>query len=297
MKGIILAGGRGTRLAPITKAVCKQLLPIYDKPMIYYPLTNLMQAGIRDILLISTPEDQGRFAQLLGDGNQWGIEISYAIQYEPRGIADAFLIAEEFIGNDRVALILGDNLFYGHLLKRTLQEAKEQHEGAKVFGYEVVNPSRYGVLEFHETGEVKGIIEKPARPPSRYAVTGLYFYDTQVVDIAKALKPSPRGELEITDVNNVYLQRGELNCHLLDRGFAWLDTGTPDAMQKAAHYVQTIQERQGIKIGCVEEIAFEMGFIKEKELTALAEALSPSEYGDYLSKLTSSGVNAFVGGK
>lgn len=297
MKGIILAGGRGTRLAPITKAICKQLLPIYDKPMIYYPLANLMQAGIRDILLISTPEDQGRFFQLLGDGANWGIKISYAVQEEPRGIADAFLIGEEFIGKESIALILGDNLFYGHLLKRTLQGAKEHHEGGKVFGYEVVNPDRYGVLDFYETGEVKGIIEKPAHPPSRFAVTGLYFYDHHVVEIAKSLKPSPRGELEITDVNNAYLQRGQLHLHLLDRGFAWLDTGTPDAMQKAAHYVQTIQERQGIKIGCVEEIAYEMGFIHEKELLALAEALSPSEYGDYLLKIPHFGSYALVGGK
>lgn len=297
MKGIILAGGRGTRLAPITKAVCKQLLPIYDKPMTYYPLANLMQVGIRDILLISIPEDQGRFTQLLGDGNQWGIEITYAVQNEPRGIADAFLIAEEFVDEDSVALILGDNLFYGHMLKRTLQEAKEHHRGGKIFGYEVVDPSRYGVLDFHETGEVKGIIEKPVRPPSRFAVTGLYFYDLEVFEIAKTLKPSPRGELEITDINSAYLQRGELNCHLLDRGFAWLDTGTPDAMQKASQFVQTIQERQGIKIGCVEEIAFEMGFIDEKELSILAVALSPSVYGNYLFKLMSSDTHAFVGGK
>lgn len=270
--------------------------------MIYYPLANLMQAGIKDILLITTPEDQGRFFQLLSDGSQWGIHLTYAIQDEPKGIADALLVAEEFIDGDSIALILGDNLFYGHLLKRTLQVAKEDLDGAKVFGYEVVNPSRYGVIAFDENNQVQAIIEKPAQPPSRFAVTGLYFYDHHVVDIAKGLKPSARGELEITDVNNAYLQMGKLNCHLLDRGFAWLDTGTPDAMQKAAQYVQTIQERQGIKIGCVEEIAFEMGYINEKELHQLAEALSPSDYSKYLSRVLLSseagtqGLNAFLGG-
>lgn len=296
MKGIILAGGLGTRLYPITRAVCKQLLPIYDKPMIYYPLANLMQAGIREIMLISTPEDKGRFQQLLGDGSQWGVQLSYAVQEVPRGIADAFLLAETFIGNEPVALILGDNLFYGHHFKDILKEAMGHQQGALVFGYEVQNPGRYGVIDFNRDHSVKQIIEKPAVPPSRYAVTGLYFYDPQVVEIARQLEPSPRGELEITDVNNAYLKRGELSCQLLDRGFAWLDTGTPDAMQKAAQYVQTIQERQGIKIGCIEEVAYEMGFISADELSQLASELAPSEYGNYLARLLGSHSLSLTGG-
>ncbi|NGX37670.1 MAG: Glucose-1-phosphate thymidylyltransferase 1 [Chlamydiae bacterium] len=284
MKGIILAGGRGSRLYPITKATCKQLLPIYDKPMIYYPLSNLMQAGIRDILLISTPEDKSDFQKLLKDGSQWGISISYDVQEEPRGIADCFCIGESFIGKDPVALILGDNLFYGHNLQATLQHAKSFDTGGMIFGYEVRDPQRYGVIAFDSDQNIIDIIEKPAVPPSRFAVTGLYFYDNQVIDIAKSLKPSARGEFEITDVNVAYLKQGNLSCHLFERGFAWLDTGTPDAMQEAASYVQTIQHRQGIKIGCVEETAYQVGYIDEEQLRLLAENLSCSEYGDYLLK-------------
>jgi len=287
MKGIILAGGRGSRLYPITKATCKQLLPIYDKPMIYYPLSVLMMAQIRDILLITTPEDRERFQQLLGDGSQWGISISYDVQKVPLGIADSFCIAEKFIGDGSVALILGDNIFYGHNFSNVLQEARELHTGAVVFGYEVHDPERYGVLAFNNEGQITDIIEKPKNPPSRFAVTGLYFYDNQVIEIAKSLKLSARGEYEITDVNVAYLKRGALQCHLFERGFAWLDTGTPTAMQQASSYVQTIQERQGIKIGCVEEIALEMGYITQEEFNALAQELSASEYGGYLSKLTS----------
>ncbi|MDN3505787.1 MAG: glucose-1-phosphate thymidylyltransferase RfbA [Simkaniaceae bacterium] len=282
MKGIILAGGRGSRLYPVTKAVCKQLLPIYDKPMIYYPLSLLMQAGIRDILLITTPEDQERFQLLLGDGSQWGVSIQYDVQIKPVGIADSFCIAKEFIQNESVALVLGDNIFYGHNLGPALQKAKALHEGAMIFGYEVQDPQRYGVLAFDAEQKIINIIEKPVDPPSRYAVTGLYFYDADVVDIAKDLTPSARGEYEITDVNVAYLRAGKLKCHLFDRGFAWLDTGTPDSMQQAASYVQTIQQRQGFKIGCVEEVAYQMGYIDEEQLERLASTLAPSEYADYL---------------
>lgn len=285
MKGIILAGGRGSRLHPITKSICKQLLPIYDKPMIYYSLSVLLMANIRDILLISTPKDKQRFQELLGDGSQWGISISYDVQQTPRGIADCFIIGEEFIGQDSVALVLGDNIFYGYDFAKQLQEVKESAEGATVFGYEVHDPQRYGVIDFDKNKQVINIIEKPKNPPSRYAVTGLYFYDNQVIDIATTLTPSPRGELEITDVNNAYLRQGKLRCHLLERGFAWLDTGTPDSMQKAATYVHTIQERQGIKIGCIEEIAHQMGFIDDQQLETLAQDLLPSEYGIYLDSL------------
>jgi len=282
MKGIVLAGGRGSRLYPITKATCKQLLPIYDKPMIYYPLSILMMAEIRDILLITTPEDQERFQKLLGDGSQWGISIQYDVQKQPVGIANSFCIAEKFIGSEPIALILGDNIFYGHNLSSILQKAKQLHQGAMIFGYEVQDPERYGVLAFDEEQKIVDIIEKPVDPPSRYAVTGLYFYDADVIEIAKELTPSARGEYEITDVNVAYLKKGALNCHLFERGFAWLDTGTPDAMQKAANYVQTIQERQGIKIGCVEEIAHQMGFIDEEQLERLGYNLAPSEYSHYL---------------
>jgi len=282
MKGIILAGGKGSRLYPITKGTCKQLLPIFDKPMIYYPLAVLMMAQIREIMLITTPEDSARFQQLLGDGSQWGISISYGVQEVPQGIADSFIIAEEFIGDGSVALILGDNIFYGHNFSNLLQEAKKLHEGAMVFGYEVHDPERYGVLSFDEEGQISNIIEKPKKAPSRYAVTGLYFYDNSVIEIAKGLKPSARGEYEITDVNVAYLRKGALQCHLFESGFAWLDTGTPTAMQQAASYVQTIQERQGIKIGCIEEIAYKMGFITLEQLFNLADALSTSEYGEYL---------------
>lgn len=286
MKGIILAGGKGSRLYPITKSTCKQLLPIYDKPMIYYPLSVLMMANIREILVITTPKDQGRFEELLGDGSQWGISLTYRVQEEPNGIAECFLIGENFIGNGSVALILGDNIFYGHDFGTQLAFAKQQIEGALVFGYEVNDPRRYGVLAFDESRRVVDIVEKPLHPPSHFAVTGLYFYDHDVVDIAKTLRPSARGELEITDVNVAYLRRQRLQCHLLKRGFAWLDTGTPDSMQKASTYVQMIQERQGIKIGCVEEVAYRMGFIDTEDLQTLANDLCHSEYGDYLKNLT-----------
>ncbi|NGX59807.1 MAG: Glucose-1-phosphate thymidylyltransferase 1 [Chlamydiae bacterium] len=287
MKGIILAGGKGSRLYPVTKVTCKQLLPIYDKPMIYYPLSILMMAQIKEILLITTPADQERFQMLLGDGSQWGISIQYDVQREPIGIADSFCIAEKFIGSEPVALILGDNIFYGHNFSMVLQRAKQLHQGAMIFGYEVQDPNRYGVLAFDEEQNIIDIIEKPIKPPSRYAVTGLYFYDSNVVDIAKELKPSARGEYEITDVNVAYLKKGLLQCHLFERGFAWLDAGTPDAMQKAANYVQTIQERQGVKIGCVEEVAYQMGFIDGEQLERLARALAPCEYGEYLAELCS----------
>jgi len=285
MKGIILSGGKGSRLYPVTKAVCKQLLPIYDKPMIYYPLSVLMMAQITDIMLISTPKDKPRFQDLLGDGTQWGIHITYAVQTEAVGIANAFVIAEEFIGNDPVALILGDNIFYGESVAEILQREKKHECGAMIFGYEVQDPERYGVIEFDSQGDIANIIEKPQTPPSRYAVTGLYFYDSQVVGIAKSLKPSARGEYEITDVNKAYLNQNQLQCHLFGRGVAWLDTGTPQAMQRAASYVQTIQERQGIKIGCVEEIAYQMGTIDEDQLLALAKALAPSDYATYLKRV------------
>ncbi len=282
MKGLILAGGRGSRLFPITKSTCKQLLPIYDKPMIYYSLSVLIMAKIDEIFLISTPQDQSRFQELLGDGSQWGISIQYGVQEEPKGIADCFLIAEEFIDNDSVALVLGDNIFYGHNFVQTLQSARNLDEGALIFGYEVSDPERYGVIDFDEDNRVVNIVEKPLHPPSRFAVTGLYFYDNDVIEIARSLEPSPRGEYEITDVNKAYLSRGRLRCHLLERGFAWLDTGTPEAMQKAASYVHAIQERQGIKVGCIEEIAHQMGFINDRQFKTLAEELLPSEYGQYL---------------
>lgn len=281
MKGIILAGGKGSRLYPITYSTCKQLLPVYDKPMIYYPLSILMMAGIRDILLISTPEDCPLFEKLFGDGSHLGIQFTYAIQVEPRGIADAFLIAESFLAGERVALILGDNIFYGPDLFSSLKNI-ENEEGALIFGYEVKDPERYGVLDLDTQGRILDIVEKPAIPPSPYAVTGLYFYDREVLDIARKLQPSKRGELEITDVNRAYLQRNRLRYRILGRGFAWLDTGTFDALQSASSYVQTIQERQGIRVGCIEEIAYQMGYIQEEQLIALAEKLLPSDYGKYL---------------
>lgn len=285
MKGIILAGGKGSRLDPITRVVCKQLLPIYDKPMIYYPLSILLQCGIREILIISTPGDRPLFERLLGTGAHLGVQFHYAIQEEPKGIAQAFHIAEAFIGNDSVSLILGDNIFYGHHFQSFMKPAQARHVGGMIFGYEVNDPGRYGVLQFNEQNEVVDIIEKPLHPPSRYAVTGLYFYNSEVVEIAKHLIPSARGELEITDVNKAYLQRGRLQCHLFDRGFAWLDTGTPDAMQEASQFVQTIQHRQGIKIGCIEEIAYQMGFIDENQLLLLAHAHPSSDYGLYLTRV------------
>mgnify|MGYP001285304982 CR=1 FL=1 len=282
MKGMILAGGSGTRLYPNTIATSKQLLPVYDKPMIYYPLSVLMQAHIRDILIISTPHDLSRFQTLLGDGKDLGISITYAIQEVPNGIAECFLIGESFIKDDSVALILGDNIFYGHHLEKLLKESSTNLTGGVVFGYQVKNPSRYGVLSLDQEQKVIDIIEKPEIPPSSYAVTGLYFYDNRVIEMAKKLKPSARNELEITDVNRAYLQDGTLRVHLFDRGFAWLDTGTPEALMQASNYVHTIQERQGIKIACIEEIAYKLGFINLKQLRILAEKQSKSEYGDYL---------------
>ncbi|MFS8563385.1 MAG: glucose-1-phosphate thymidylyltransferase RfbA [Rhabdochlamydiaceae bacterium] len=287
MKGIILAGGRGTRLYPLTIANCKQLLPIYDKPMVYYPLAVLMYAGIQEILIISTPEDLPRFEKIFGDGSHLGLDLSYQAQPEPEGIAQAFILGEKFIGEDSVALVLGDNIFYGDQLPSILKRCKDLEEGAIIFGYEVKDPERYGVIEFDEEGQPKNIVEKPKNPTSPYAVTGLYFYDNNVVSIAKSLIPSPRGELEITDVNADYLKRSALRVHLLERGFAWLDTGTHEALQQASLYVQTIQERQGIQIACLEEIAYQMGFITHEELHLLAKKMGKSEYGLYLTKIAS----------
>ncbi len=287
MKGIILAGGRGTRLHPLTIATCKQLLPVYDKPMIYYPLSVLMYAGIQEILIISTPNDLPRFERIFGDGSHLGLRLTYLPQPEPEGIAQAFIIGEKFIGEDSVALVLGDNIFYGEQLPFVLKRCKNLEEGAIIFGYEVKDPERYGVIEFDEQGRPKSLIEKPKTPPSSYAVTGLYFYDNTVVEIAKSLKPSFRGELEITDINTTYLKRGYLHVHLLERGFAWLDTGTHEALQHASLYVQTIQDRQGIKIACLEEIAYQMGFITYEKLLALTQKMGSNEYSAYLSKITS----------
>ncbi len=285
MKGIILAGGKGSRLYPITLGTCKQLLPVFDKPMVYYPLSVLMYAGIREILLISTPEDLPRFQAIFGTGASLGLSIQYAAQSKPEGIAQAFLLGQDFIGDDAVSLVLGDNIFYGHNLPAVLSSCQNLEKGAIIFGYEVKDPERYGVISFDPSGKPLAIVEKPKTPPSSYAVTGLYFYDNDVIDIARALKPSLRGELEITDINNIYLERGDLHVRIFERGFAWLDTGTPDALQKAAAYVQAIQERQGIKIACLEEIAYQMGFITEPELQRLASAISSSDYGKYLLSL------------
>lgn len=284
MKGIILAGGRATRLYPVTKGVCKQLLPVYDKPMIYYPLSVLMLAGIRDILIISTPETLPRFGDLLGNGLDYGIKISYAEQLEPRGLADAFIVGEEFTGNDRVCLILGDNIFFGHGLPEIIKEAVLHTEGATVFGYYVKDPHRYGVIEFDKNNNVLSIEEKPANPKSNWAVTGLYFYDNNVIEIAKKVKPSKRGELEITDVNNAYLSKKQLKVQLLGRGYAWLDTGTYDSLIDAAFYIKTIEERQGLKIGCIEEIAYRMGFVDGRQLGIIANQINTS-YGEYLRKI------------
>ena len=282
MKGIILAGGSGTRLYPITRAVSKQLLPVYDKPMIYYPLSVLMLAGIRDILIISTPDDLPKFESLLGDGSQLGLSISFKQQPHPEGLAQAFVLGASFIGNDPVCLILGDNIFYGHDLSDHLRRAVAHEGGGMIFGYMVKDPERYGVVEFDSTGKVIGIEEKPERPKSNYAVPGLYIYDNQVVDIAANLKPSDRGELEITDVNLAYLRRGQLKVELLGRGFAWLDTGTHEAMQQAASYVQAIQERQGLKIACIEEIAYRLGYIDGEAVRRLAQDMTKNDYGQYL---------------
>lgn len=280
-KGIILAGGAGTRLYPATLTVCKQLLPVYDKPMIYYPLSTLMLAGIRDILIISTPEATPLFQQLLGDGAQFGLRLAYKVQEQPNGLAQAFVLGKEFIGNDPVCLILGDNIFYGQGFRTMLKKASAQ-DGATVFGYYVRDPERFGVVEFDAEGKAISIVEKPKQPRSNYAVTGLYFYDNDVVNIAENLKPSPRGEYEITDVNKIYLERGKLNVQLLGRGFAWLDTGTHDALQDAANYVKTIQERQGLKIACLEEVAWRMGFITREEMLKTAEKVKKSTYGEYI---------------
>lgn len=285
MKGIVLAGGSGSRLYPITRGISKQLLPVYDKPMVYYPLSILMLAGIREILVITTPEDQEGFKRLLGDGSQWGIELSYAIQPSPDGLAQAFIIGEDFIGNDSVCLVLGDNIYYGQGLSKMLQAAAKRAEGATVFGYKVNDPERFGVVEFDDSQRAISIEEKPTHPKSDFAITGLYFYDNDVIDIAKKIQPSNRGELEITDINQAYLDRGDLNVQLLGRGFAWLDTGTFDSLHDAAGFIETLEKRQGLKIACLEEVAYRMGFIDEAQLLIEAEKLNKNNYGEYLKKL------------
>jgi len=286
-KGIILAGGSGTRLYPVTQTISKQLLPVYDKPMIYYPLTTLMLGGMRDILIISTPEDTSRFESLLGDGSQWGLSFKYKVQPSPDGLAQAFLLGEEFIGDDPSTLILGDNIFYGHDLQELLQSADQREEGATVFAYHVDDPERYGVAEFDDNNQVISLEEKPVQPKSNYAVTGLYFYDEQVVDLAKSLKPSPRGELEITDLNKLYLAQKNLSVEIMDRGYAWLDTGTHDSLLDAGQFISTIENRQGLKVACPEEVAYRQGWISASQLEDLAKPLLKNQYGQYLMKVLS----------
>ncbi|TJY26407.1 glucose-1-phosphate thymidylyltransferase RfbA [Latilactobacillus curvatus] len=285
MKGIILAGGSGTRLYPITRALSKQLIPIYDKPMIYYPMSVLMLAGIQDIMIISTPTDTPRFKELFGNGNDLGLNIEYAVQEQPNGLAEAFVIGADFIGDDSVCLILGDNIYYGGGLSEMLQRAAQKESGATVFGYHVNDPERFGVVDFDENMHAKSIVEKPEHPASNYAVTGLYFYDNQVVDIAKHIKPSPRGELEITDINKAYLEKGQLDVELMGRGFAWLDTGTHDSLQEASSFIATVQKRQNLKVACLEEIAYRMNYIDKAKVIELAQPLKKNDYGQYLLRL------------
>ena len=285
MKGILLAGGSGTRLYPITEAISKQLVPVYDKPMIYYPLSTMMLAGIKDILLISTPRDIGRFEDFLGDGSQLGIKISYKVQDKPNGLAEAFIIGADFISDDSVCLILGDNIYYGSGLSKLVQRSAHKKLGATVFGYQVTDPERFGVVAFDKNHHVKSIVEKPKHPKSNYAITGMYFYDNQVVDIAKDLKPSPRGELEITDVNKAYLEKNQLDVELLGRGYAWLDTGTHDSLHDAAGFIETVEKRQNLKVACIEEVAYRMGYIDKAQLAKLGDPMRNNDYGQYILRL------------